>query len=239
MFITCRKCGKDLSGKEYKMVADWPFCMECFQRLMEGPAKKTEKDISQPALRKDKSICPICKTEIEEGKGKKLLGMTLCHACYADLIARPQVKPGIEVKPKDEEPKTPQVRIDVHKTIQCAGCGRSIPSIGSKEFEGKRYCPDCYYDLPEVKTAGPTPFQRKKSDDLTNAEEVVSGSSDDETVQKCDSCGREVSPDNLKKAEGFLICRACMSTDPALAVEIARARRRKQMEQLKIELAPA
>ena len=47
--MQCKKCGKDLSGEEHRMVAEWPFCMDCFQQLMEKPAKKVEPDVEVEA----------------------------------------------------------------------------------------------------------------------------------------------------------------------------------------------
>ena len=39
--MECKQCSKNLAGEEYKMVAEWPFCPDCFRKLMEKP---TEKD---------------------------------------------------------------------------------------------------------------------------------------------------------------------------------------------------
>jgi len=41
--MECKKCGRDLTGMEYKKVAEWPFCQECFQALMDKAGEKKEE----------------------------------------------------------------------------------------------------------------------------------------------------------------------------------------------------
>jgi hypothetical protein len=53
------------------------------------------------------------------------------------------------------------------------------------------------------------------------------------TTGECDSCGKSVSLGRLEVRGGFSLCRACLSTDPDLALEIARGRHRKRLEELK------
>ena len=47
--MQCKQCGKDIAGEEHRMVAEWPFCMDCFQQLMEKPAEKAESPAETPA----------------------------------------------------------------------------------------------------------------------------------------------------------------------------------------------
>jgi hypothetical protein len=230
--MECKKCGIDLTGREYRSVAQWPFCLGCFQALMEkAEEKKGEKAEAPPApepVRETKK-CLVCEQEIEKGEGREMLGFAFCLQCYENLVKRPDIPPRAVSYDEDagigplEKQAVEQVLVDFTTSVQCSGCGREIPAISSKQFNEQPYCPDCYYTLPEIVAQQPRPFPV-----------AVSGKQEDGL--KCQACQRQVLPDNLRTVEGFEICLACLTTDPDTALDIARTRHRKALEKIKKEL---
>jgi len=242
--MECKKCGIDLSGKEYKNVASWFFCLECFQALFTKAEeeKKEPAGVPAPEVTGKPQLCLICEKELEEGMACELLGIILCRECYENLIKKPDISPrteaaeGEQVIAGAEKPAVMQVRVDFSSPVQCYGCGRQIPYIGSKQFDGHPYCPDCYYRLPEIIAQKPKPFPKEFAAHPDEAEEVPAGTGEQAVGLTCQACQRPVLPANLKTVEGFEICLACLTTDPETALEIARARHRKTLEKIRREL---
>ncbi len=208
--MECKKCSQDLSGKEYREVAQWNFCLECFQKLME----KGETQSTEPTPPNEK--CQVCQTELEPGQGHSLMGMLCCSRCKEVLTFK--TGPGKYVAPA-EEPQAPQavpqVQVDLRKTIRCSGCNRQIPVLGGKISNGQAYCPDCFSALPCA--------------DQPESDPAQGGG-------LCQACQRQTEPEGAQIVSGFSICKACFTTDRGAAVEIARARHRKDMERMKREL---
>lgn len=235
--MECKKCGRDLTDTEYKLVAEWPFCLECFQALMEPPAQKEEEaaatapETPAPSPTGPGFRCQVCESEIEKGGGHTMLGFLFCDACYENLVKKPVLPPRPESVEEEAEaqPAVAQVRLHLSSPIQCNACGRQIPLMGSKEFEDHRYCPDCYYALPEIQAQKPKPFPATVSHEQPITEKDKAGPT-------CQACGREVLPQNLKTIEGFEICRACLAADPDTALDIARTRHRKALEKMRRQL---
>jgi hypothetical protein len=242
--MECKKCGIDLAGREYKTVAQWPFCLECFHALMEKAEAKKDEMVETPApeATSEQQRCLVCEKEIEQGAGHEMLGLLFCRECYENLVTKPDIPPRAEIGDKEpgmgplEKPAVAQVRVDLRSPVQCYGCGRQIPAIGSKQFDGNPYCPDCYYGLPEIKAQKPKPFQAAVPDQPAGAEKKHAGTGEHEAGLRCQACQREVLPVNLKTVEGFEICLACLTTDQDTALEIARTRHRKALEKIKKEL---
>ena len=242
--MECKKCGIDLAGREYKTVAQWPFCLECFHALMEkAEAKKDEMVealVPEPAGKLQR--CLVCEKEIEQGAGREMLGLLFCRECYENLVTKPDIPPRAETGDKEpgmdrsEKPAVVQVHVDLSSPVQCYGCGRQIIAIGSKQFDSHPYCPDCYYGLPEIKAQKPKPFHAAVSEQPAGAEKKHAGPGEREAGLRCQVCQREVLPVNLKTVEGFEICLACLTTDQDTALEIARTRHRKALEKIKKEL---
>jgi len=241
--MECKKCGVDLADREYKEVAEWPFCLECFQALMDKAGEKKEEGkegkTKIPVLKAEpasaRQRCQICEKEIEEeGNARKMLGLLFCLECYENLVKRPVIPPreNSDEEELEAKPLVAQVRVDLRRPVQCHACGRQIPALGSKEFEDNPYCPDCYNGLPEIKAQKPRPFPVEVHEQEAGAEEHYS-TGDIKTGLKCQACSRKVLPENLKTVEGFEICLACLSTDPDTALEIAHARHRRALEQIK------
>lgn len=145
--MNCKGCGTDLSEKQHKMVAHWCFCLECFESLLsekkEMPRDEPEKRASVGQVRR----CGVCKVELTEGRAVDMLGLTFCSVCHQALVKRPDPKPREDPEEETLPPAVAQVPVDVRKTAECQGCGRTIPAIGSKDIDGEPYCPECYYTL--------------------------------------------------------------------------------------------
>lgn len=243
--MECKKCGIDLSGKEYKNVAQWPFCLECFQALMNRAEEKKADlpEIPVPEMATEKDKCLICENEIEKGTGHEMLGMMFCRECYENLVRKPDIPPRTEIVDKEqgmdrsEKPAVAQVRMDFKSPVQCYGCGRQIPAIAGKQFNCHLYCPDCYYKLPEIKAQQPKPFSTAVSAQPIKAEETAAGTEEHEEGFICQACQRQVLSTDLKTVDGFEICLACLTTDQDTALEIARTRHRKALEKIKKELS--
>lgn len=244
--MKCKGCGKDIEGTQYKNVAQWAFCPECFETLMDkrgregkaGTEKSPERSAEILKTSGQKPRCTICEKEIEKETGRKMLGLTFCTPCYEGLIKRPEMPPRAEEPDIDinEKKRVPQVRVDVRSTVQCSWCGRQIPTLGSKEFDDKPYCPDCYKELPEVKAKEPKAFPFANNARQKDKGEPIGETDSKEFERLCQACLAKVTPDNVKNVEGFEICMPCLSTDPDTALTIARARHRKALEKIREEL---
>jgi hypothetical protein len=243
--MECKKCGIDLAGKEYKNVAQWPFCLECFQALMDKAEEKKAESIAMPVPKTaiKKQHCMICEKEIGESAGHEMLGLIFCNECYENLVRKPDIPPRIEGAGREQGPdpmeKQPvmQVRVDLKSQIQCYSCGRRIPAVGSKQFGDHAYCPDCYYKLPEIEAQKAKPFPSSVSASPPHAEASHPDAGKNNVGLACQACQRPVLPENLRTVEGFEICLACLSTDRNAALEIARAHHRQTLEKIKKELA--
>ncbi|MBW2173049.1 MAG: hypothetical protein JRF64_00100 [Deltaproteobacteria bacterium] len=252
--MECRKCGKDLAGEEHKMVADWPFCLDCFQQLMDKPEKEAEAEtVPGPEAQVDtekmdvavevvaetaKPRCQICDKDLEGDQYKKVGIWVFCPECYTDLAPRPKPPPPPETEEEtgeDEEEAALHARFNVkymHR-VKCTECSRMIPEGGSSNVDGEPYCPDCYYALPEeVRQAAEEAEAAKMGDEEAVPAELPKV----EAVPGCESCGKEVSEASLQIVEGFAICQACLSADAEMAVHLARARHQKRLQRLKDEL---
>ena len=159
--MQCKQCSKDIAGEEHRMVAEWPFCMDCFQQLMEKPAKKVESEVEveatavpEPEKEEDVSVkvvfqqekqkCTLCGKETEEEQYKKVGIWTFCSECHLDMTPRPKPPPPPEPEeePVDEaEEAALRARFRMRYThrIKCAECGRMIPEGGSKKVEEEPY----------------------------------------------------------------------------------------------------
>jgi len=186
----------------------------------------------------------LCEEEIEKGTGCKMLGMMLCRECYENLVKNPEIPPRTDSSENEqaadawEKPAVMQVRVDFSSSVQCYGCGRQIPAVGSKQFDDHPYCPDCYYRLPEIIAQKPKPFQ--KPADAVHSDEARgtgAGAAEQGKGLVCQACQRQVLPTDIKTVEGFEICLACLTTDPDTALDIARIRHRRALEKMRKELA--
>jgi len=262
--MQCKKCGKDIAGEEHRMVAEWPFCLDCFQQLMEKPAKEVESEVEvePPAEpepeKKDVSVevvfeqarqrCTLCEKEIEGDQYKKVGIWMFCPDCHLDMTPRPKPPPPPEpeeeeVDEEEEAAMRARFRVKYMHRVKCVGCGKMIPGGGSKQVEEEPYCPDCYYGLPEEvrqaaeeAQAAAMAGEETKLAEITPEEPAPAKPTKVEAPEGCASCGKDVPEDELQTVEGFAICQACLSSDAELAVHLARARHQKSLQRLRDEL---
>jgi hypothetical protein len=262
--MQCKKCGKDLAGEEHRMVAEWPFCMDCFQQLMEKPAKKVEPEVEvEPSAetepdKEDVSVevvfeqarqkCTLCEKEIEGDQYKKVGIWTFCPECHLDMTPRPKPPPPPEAEEEvvdeaEEAAMRARFRVKYIHRVKCSACGRMVPEGGSKQVEEEPYCPDCFYALPEEvrQAAEEAEAAAMAGEEAEPAEVSPEGAiprevHELETPEGCESCGKKLAEDQLQTVEGFAICQACLSSDAELAVHLARARHQKRLQRLKDEL---
>jgi hypothetical protein len=262
--MQCKKCCKDIAGDEYKMVAEWPFCMECFHGLMEKPAKKVEPEVevevpTEPGHEKEdvsvevvfdqaRKKCTLCEKEIFGDHYKKVGIWTFCPDCHLDMTPRPKPPPPPQpeeeaVDEAEEAAMRARFRIKYMHRVKCTGCGRRIPAGGSKQVEEEPYCPDCFYALPEEvrqaaeeAQAAAIAGEEDTLAEVTPEKPAPAKPLEVEVPEGCESCGKAVPEDKLQTVEGFAICQACLSSDAELAVHLARARHQMRLQRLKDEL---
>ena len=83
--MKCKGCSKDLTGLEYRDVADWHFCLDCFHKLL-------ERRIADEKPQAASSQCQLCHTELSPKQGSQLLGMQVCEQCKQALLQPPEIK---------------------------------------------------------------------------------------------------------------------------------------------------
>ncbi|MCG8637863.1 MAG: hypothetical protein MI863_28820 [Desulfobacterales bacterium] len=153
--MECKGCSKEFAESELKKVGLWHFCSPCFDKLLADadaparePAPEPEPESPPLVLKGEQAKCTVCDAVLEDGAGHDMGILTVCTACYQELISRPEPikinvpEPEEEVA-EDEEPDLPLP--DPMETVPCIECGRTIRKIAAKVFYDKPYCPDCYY----------------------------------------------------------------------------------------------
>jgi formylmethanofuran dehydrogenase subunit E len=153
--MECKGCSKEFAESELKKVGLWHFCSPCFEELLTDAAAPKPEPVSEPepespplVLKGEQAKCTVCDAPLEDGAGHDMGILTVCTACYQEMIARPEpvkinvAEPEEEVA-EDEEPGLPLP--DPMETVPCIECGRTIRKIAAKVFYDKPYCPDCYY----------------------------------------------------------------------------------------------
>ncbi len=238
--MKCRSCDKNIDGEDFRKVADWVFCLECFDKLM---AKSKEKAITaakeepeplppekkQPEL--EKTGCSVCGIDIEKGFEKKLGIWLFCDKCYGDLVHN-TIKPA-SVKPEDDTTETTSERIFEKRNtnkVNCYGCDRLIFEAGANIHKGNHFCPDCFYSLPEAeRNSREAELEVEITYDGTNAQSPDQTASGEAKKLICESCERIIQDNNYKIIDGFNLCLACITTDEKLALKVARVQHKKRL----------
>jgi hypothetical protein len=215
------------------MVAEWPFCMDCFQQLMEKPAEEAEQPAATPpeepaekvaepekkdvsvsvVFQQEKQKCTLCGKETEGEQYKKVGIWTFCSECHLDMTPRPKPPPPPEPEeePVDEEEEAAlraRFRIKYMHRVKCSECGRRIPAGGSKNVDDEPYCPDCYYGLPEE--------VRQALEEAAAAEMAVEEA---EAAEISREMGALVEPPELEAVPGCESCGKEVSEDKLQMVE--------------------
>ena len=214
--MECKACHQSLAAGAGRKVAEWLFCEACFGALME---KRPSPPAPAPAAapRRGQPPCALCKGPL--GAGAEAGNGRLCEGCLAVMrvLSNPEAVVTTEPAPPPAAPLVEQQPIS-WASVSCAGCGKRIQERASKSSEGRPYCPDCHHALPPPPQAAPPPVPAP-------------------SPGACDACGRDAAPGTELRG-GFSLCAPCRTTDEPLALELARARHRKRMEQLKVQLLP-
>ena len=239
--MKCRDCNKIIDGDDFRKVADWVFCLECFDKLM---TKSEEKAIAadkeeleplppekkqQPKL--EKTGCSVCGVDIEKGFEKKLGIWLFCDKCYGDLVHN-TIKPA-SVKPEDDITETMSERVFEKRNtnkVNCYSCDRLIFEAGANLNKGNHFCPDCFYSLPEEeRNSKDFELEVNITTDVTNTQSEDNTASGDAGKLICESCERIIQNDNYRIMDGFNLCLACINTDEELALKVARDRHQKRL----------
>ena len=237
--MKCHKCENEILNDEFKKVADWAFCNDCFKLLLEKPKNNNQNKTNEKTETNDnkekekvshKIECSICDNKIQGDEFKKFASFIICPKCFSKLIARPKLPVPDKIK-KNNEPKKiskeknkfEQVEVLLNKYTLCNNCKRKIPLGGSREIDKKPYCPECY---SKIKT------QDKDLNTRNKLKINLSDNSDNKDIINCESCGKKLKNNSYKTIEGFIICNPCLLTDVELAIKIAKKRHQKYMEEL-------
>lgn len=213
--VSCRSCLRELAGSEVRRVAEWSFCEPCFTALMKPPERK----VSPPSPRAEqvRPGCALCKGPLTVREGQPPGLAHLCGTC-AWVVQSLAAEDAPAPPPEHPAGSAAVAQEPVSWTrVACTGCGRSVQERASKLHAGRPYCPDCHHALPPAPSS-PAP------------EEAPAGDAG------CEACGRDTAVGAAPLVQGFRVCAACRVTDEALALELARARHRRRLEQLKGQL---
>jgi len=254
--MKCKGCQQKISEDACQKVADWSFCQDCFEKLIQKSQNGgSQVSADAPELKPDpkagleakKAVCRICAKPIEKDQIKKIGSWIFCSACHADLIFRPPetVLPANQSaekngdaqkeKPEIDAESAGRVKVQMNKTVVCQDCGRQIVELGSKTVEGKPYCPDCFYARQGETAENVEIHIQEKSTPQPVSTGITAGAVSDGGSQ-CDACERDTVEESLKAVDGFLLCEACLTTDKELAVQIARRRHRERLNMMKKKL---
>jgi len=232
----CAGCHEEFSTSAMKDVGNHLFCGACFQNLMTPQAAPQPSPSLSGVLEVEKAPakdgCLLCGLAMPDGPAVRIGALGLCGSCHQGLTLQPveaQASTSSFTPPEPAEPEESQPSYtpgSAHTT--CTGCRRSMPGPGSyKEIAGGLYCPECFY-------SGKAPSA--ETEDSAQSSEPDSLATHESRDGSCESCTRVPASSSLTPVEGFLICEACLSTEPKLALAIARARHTKRLEDIAQDL---
>lgn len=244
--VKCKGCGlESLSGEGMTMVASWPFCTVCFEKLMAGgePGRSSEATRQGEAGKAMAShlsekpgasaggepACELCGAPLTE-EACRVGVWKFCKLCFQDLIMTPPpLRPAQSVEASEEEKGSADSKElppmpDLMKSIACSGCGRSIPLGGARGMDGGMFCPDCFAAHAEALSKGHLPHGGNSGFSDSGEDPSLPGSA------RCEACNRVLPRHRFREVEGFALCSACCATDEMLALDMARRRHRKRLE---------
>jgi hypothetical protein len=178
--------------------------------------------------------CFVCGEPLEGGAVLELRGFAICARCAPGLLGEdPPAGEGTSLEDDDAAahaaiPSDGDVRgSGPHRvavppavletpgvgTEWCARCDRAMPGPGSYVLvDGRPHCPGC--------AAARAQRSARAADESFGPD------------GGCDACGRALgSPRSgpVPETAGFRLCTACLSSDPELAVALARARHQRRL----------
>ena len=153
--MQCHNCKKKINESDSKQVGPWHFCSGCFDAFMKKTEANPESvDVSpgdalavSPTRVDSKKKCALCEKGIGDDPFKMGL-LTVCRACYQELITRPKPVKQPAAPPEEtvvSQKETEDIASQYREMTECHGCGRTIHQVGAKVHEDHFYCPDCYY----------------------------------------------------------------------------------------------
>lgn len=208
--MVCKGCSNGIVGDRYRLVAEWPFCETCFDRLQQpGAAAKRDAHVPERATKAAVNLFaePL----------RKLLAQEEAERAAAERAAAEEASAA-----RVPEPIEP-VGVAGKKT--CTACGRRLIEPGGyKMLDGRPFCPACAHaaaahaETVVVTASTPPPADASKS--------------------SCDACERPlVNPPAEDAVEGFFLCAPCRTVDLATALIVARARHRQRLSALARQVA--
>ncbi|MCH2205663.1 MAG: hypothetical protein MK132_07320 [Lentisphaerales bacterium] len=170
----CKKCQTPISGDEFRMVADWKFCLSCFDDMMNKQAVKKEEPQPEPikasfaaeeflaaaSSKKEEAPsaaeikCQMCDCKIPADTPKFLGVWQLCQNCEDNMAFKLQPVVIEEEEPKEEDEPDTRRRDLNGRVLQaapdesvCVACNRPIFVRAAKKIDDQLYCPECFYKI--------------------------------------------------------------------------------------------
>jgi len=240
----CFGCSRSLEQEPGTSVGDAVFCAGCLGRMLRrvdergaaapgngaggrptgatGATGATAGAVARPAVAAATPAdapCFVCGEPLAGDAAIELRGFAICASCARGLIgdaAAPVVAAADDdaaAAPAPAEVQPEHIQLTPGSATEwCSGCGRAMPGPGSyRLLDGRPTCAAC------VAARGRAPGASSAAADAAAAPAV------------CDACARPAAPSSLRDTDGFWLCAACRSSDPELAVALARARHQRRL----------
>ncbi|HTV23319.1 MAG TPA: hypothetical protein VMG12_31740 [Polyangiaceae bacterium] len=212
-----------------------------------------------PAAPSRRATCLVCDRDLSDAPAVVFLGGEICGPCSAEMAAeleagtpmpssQPSTQPSLAPSPGANasagalEPAPDRATAALPftpgtATVSCAGCERPMPGPGSyRVLHGKPYCAAC---LPFFARLPPSAHESAPSAEArVSPSSIPASSSPLARPGQCDCCRRALDGAAAQR-EGFELCSACLSSDPELALSVARARHRRALGRLRSKLEGA
>ena len=255
MAPACFGCGGEFERALLEEVGDALFCRLCLGRLLRRVEERGGASIAIVApvpaspLRAE-TPCFLCGGPLEEEPFVRLRGFAICAACSSSFAGEATESEGRdependneddnEDEEDDDEVEAADQARDEHEgagdqdarpvtpgaaTAWCSRCGRAMPGPGSyRSIDSRPHCPACApAHAALAQPPRPAPPDRSRPDP-SRPDPAPSG-------RPCDACRRTTEAGGLRITHGFLLCEACLESEPDLALALAQARHRRRLE---------
>jgi formylmethanofuran dehydrogenase subunit E len=261
--VECKGCQSAIVEDQYRLVAEWPFCLECFERLRTGPARAKPEPLpdggaSSPNLRppSEPALTPAPAPDPQRGRGAK------CVACERSLSPGDEAPFGICVQCRTGLIADPFRRIleqEARETAAREKAEKAAEETASEPQEivpvgvlGKKTCAGCarrllepggYHTIdgkffcPACAYEARAKAQQREAASARAAVAVRSTRPASAVPAACEACDRPLAAADVEAVEGFSLCRPCISVDVEAALDVARARHRARLRKLREGLA--
>ncbi len=238
---SCAGCQGVFEASTMSDVGNHLFCKACFDNLLEPKEEPKPATTSAAPTTGHLTVepapaepgCLLCSAPMPNGPAARIGTLGLCQSCHEGLTLDPPEEtsePTEPTSPEEDAPPAGPHYTPGSTTTHCTGCGRPMPGPGSfTEQGGGAYCPECVYSgkaTTEATSVAEAPLASPAPSPVASAERP----------NGCESCMRAFTQTNLEPTEGFWLCVACSSSNPKLALAIARARHSKKLESIAHEL---